>query len=317
MKKRLLSLSAVALTALSSFALEVGEFVYTPQGRFQITDATNAFTGVIGTGFSGFESVGDAVVNETFTFGTDDAVGSYLQSLSTLENTKGMSYKMQLQGGETYVVSFKVASSSVLSSHNQICSHAGTTGMNKISVFSTAENYADEVITWYSAAETITPEWTTCAFAVQDVDAASAYFIDFVGMNENVKVADIQIQKASQVADIREKDYAVGLLTAYKDTFKEWTEELEEETGLDELLDGLSLIKETSTQGALDALVVDVPAVLTSVRVYMDDLFKSNPNSKLPVGKRDDNQKVSGLFSLLPRGMRGIRQAEKSYTDSY
>ena len=317
MRKRLLFSVAAAMTALSSFALEVGEFVYTPQGRFQITDATNAFTGVIGTGFSGFESVGGAVVNEAFTFGTDDAVGSYLQSLSTLENTKGMSYKMQLQGGETYVVSFKVASSSVSSSHNQICSHAGTTGMNKISVFSTAGNYTDEVNTWYSAAETITPEWTTCAFAVKDVDAAKAYFIDFVGMNADVKVADIQIQKASQVADIRVKDYTVGLLTAYKNTFKEWTEELEAETGLNEMIESFSVIKETSTQGALDALVLDVPTVLASVRVYMDDLFKSNPDSKLPVGKRDDKAAVSGLFSLLPRGMRGIRVDSKTYNDSY
>lgn len=60
MKKRLLLSAAVALTAMSGFALENGDYVYAPQGRFLITgsagDVTlnltnlNDFTAVISEG---------------------------------------------------------------------------------------------------------------------------------------------------------------------------------------------------------------------------------------------------------------------------
>ena len=52
MKKRLLFAFMAMCTVVSSFALTKGEYVYTPQGRFQITgdnlNANSAFTDLSG-----------------------------------------------------------------------------------------------------------------------------------------------------------------------------------------------------------------------------------------------------------------------------
>jgi hypothetical protein len=66
MKKRLLSLAAVALTTLSGFAFEEGEIVYTPQGKFQITSSDNICTnGLFAEGTDGWNSLEGEETPET------------------------------------------------------------------------------------------------------------------------------------------------------------------------------------------------------------------------------------------------------------
>ena len=243
MKKRLLSLSAVALTALSCFALEVGDYVYTPQGRFKITEDANAFTGAIGGTFDGFNVVSETKsIEDMFTTGTDETVGTYFQTLETAANTDGMAYKMNLSAGETYVVSFKAKSSAVVGIHDVACEHMNVnpTGMNKIAVFSTASDagVAGELVDNYSQDNMITTDWTTFSYAISDVDASKDYYLEFLGLNSSVTIADIQIKKATQVVDNRKIEYMKNYIEAYLN-LKEWSEAEEEETGLNENYDVL------------------------------------------------------------------------------
>ena len=87
------------MTSLSSFALGLNDFIYTQNGRFQIMDATNNFTGSI-QGFSGFSAIyndGSTKVDSLFVTGQDATVGDYFQSNINVPYTEGLISKLDLR----------------------------------------------------------------------------------------------------------------------------------------------------------------------------------------------------------------------------
>ena len=115
MKKRLLFALMAMCAAISGFALSEGEFVYTPQGRFQITganlNANNAFQDMTGwTVLSATEGVTLAdkfIINAN---GLTEGINSVV-SLDATE-TEGMYFKFEpTDVGAAYVVSYKLKGS--------------------------------------------------------------------------------------------------------------------------------------------------------------------------------------------------------------
>ena len=110
MKKRLLLAFMAISASMSSFALSQGEFVYTPQGRFQITganlNANSAFQTmdrwtVIGEG----KTLADLFI--TNADGYAAGINSVVSTAATAG--EGMYYKFEpTDAGSTYVVSFKM-----------------------------------------------------------------------------------------------------------------------------------------------------------------------------------------------------------------
>lgn len=309
MKKKLLLLAAVAMSSLSSFALEEGEFVYTPQGRFQITSSTNEFVGTIGSSFDGFSvvSVEGKTIADLFTAAEDDVVGTYFQTIETAANTDGIAYKMALGAGETYVVSFKAKSSSVMGIHDVACDHMNVNpvGMNKIAIFSTAmgEGASGTAVDNYSKDNMITTEWTTFCYAISDVDASKDYYIEFLGLNSGVEIADIQINKAFQVMDKRKQDYYVKLVDAYLG-LKEWNADEEGETGLEENLETLKSFDEntstTDLNETINSLLEGINTIVT--KKYLDNWLGtevSNTFGSQSIGNRSTNV---GIWTLSPSG---------------
>lgn len=317
MKKRLLLSAVAALTALSSFAIEAGEYVYAPFGRFKVTGTTNLFGGTIGSGFSGFESVGTSEITTDFASGTDEEAGIlYLQAPASLDKANGMSYKLPLSAGKGYVVSVKMkANNGLLATHNTLCDHG--TSLNKVSVFSTSGAYTDELDTVFSEPVAVTGEWTTYNIGIPQVDATKSYYLDFVGLSSDLLVGDIQVKEATQVADKRQRDYYLSLAQAYHDAIPDY-DSMAEDFGLEETMYYLQNMTDDATQAYLDDKVTTLKNVLVNFRSgLMDDFFAAEPNSKLPEGGRDDNKSTLGYFKVITRGMRGIRESSSVYHTSY
>ena len=98
--------------AVSGFALEQGEFVYTPQGRFQITganlNANNAFQDM-----SGWTAIGEGKTLADLFITNADGLSAGFNSVQSTAATatagEGMYFKFEpTDASAAYVVSFKM-----------------------------------------------------------------------------------------------------------------------------------------------------------------------------------------------------------------
>lgn len=305
MKKHLLLLFTAAMTSLSSFALGLNDFIYTQNGRFQIMDATNNFTGSI-QGFSGFSAIyndGSTKVDSLFVTGQDATVGDYFQSNINVPYTEGLISKLDLPAGN-YIVSFKLKSGAITSA---IPSGGTFAGMNRIRLVSVAKDATvtsanvDEIVASYESGLTIGTEWATYGFDVE-VDPSNDYYLEFLGMQSQVTVADIQIQEAMQVADLRQRDYMINFINAYK-SVKQITEEQDKEFGLTENLEVLESIDETSSQEELDEVIVSLDEAILGMRGLMDSWLSDKDNSTFPAGFTCNNRSTDcGIWTTNPSG---------------
>lgn len=306
MKKRLLLSSVVALMGLSSFAFEANELVYTPQGRFQITEAANKFTGSIAnfSGFTGMKGNQGAELSTLFQTGTEESVGDYFQSASTVVDSIGMATKLPLEIGSTYVVSFKVKADA-LTSAIPSANEPTMQGKNRIALYSTemGKTADSTVVAEFHSGFEIGTEWTTVSFAVNGVEAAD-YYLAFLGMSSDVYVADIQVQKAQQVADMRNRDYIINLANAYMN-MNDWTEDELAECGLAENLPPFEELSETATQAEYDEALENLLGSLTGeggIVDYMQNWLGTDPYNVLAgIGKRiSDKGTDLGIWTSTP-----------------
>jgi hypothetical protein len=111
MKKRLLFAFMALCASVSGFALEQGEFVYTPQGRFQITgqnlNANNAFQNM-----DGWTVIGEGkTLNDKFNTNANGLADGLNSVVSVDGETldEGMYFKFEpTDASAAYVVSFKM-----------------------------------------------------------------------------------------------------------------------------------------------------------------------------------------------------------------
>ena len=226
MMKRLLFCALSALFAFSASAIQKGDYVYTPQGRFLITGDNNLM-GNAGS-FANLDgwSVVTAAAHEladNFAVGTEEGSGlSYAQSLVNTVG-EGMKYtNSSLDAGTTYVISYKMKNSAdpaptMPQTTATNATHAGAG--NLATVTGTIE---EDVVTYNTPAE-ISSDWITYCYAIEGDGKARTLDISFTAMNTNVLIADIQILQAQKVADDRDaKAKADYILSIYNLT--DWSQ---------------------------------------------------------------------------------------------
>ena len=205
--KRLLLCAVSALFAFSANAVQKGDYVYTPQGRFQITGDVNLM-GNAGS-FASLEgwSVVTAAEHEladNFTVGLDTA--SQVRYAQSLVNTvgEGMKYtNSTLDASATYVVSWKLRNAAAVAptmplTTATLAAHAGAG--NLVTVTGTNISDATDVVT-YNKADEIGSDWVTYCYAIVGDGKARTLAISLTAMKTDVQIADIQILQAQQVAD--------------------------------------------------------------------------------------------------------------------
>ena len=224
--KRLLFSALTALCAFSANAA-VGDYVYTPQGRFMITSETDLMNGAgafTSETLDGWQVLPDtAKIADQFAVGVDGGV-NYAYSLQSDVN-EGMKFTTaNLDPAKTYVVSYKMRNAvesapsfPLFTMLEPSASHQN--GANVVSITGAVDE--TNVVTYNAGTETTT-DWVTYCFAIEGDRQQRTLTISLNSMSTTLQIADMKIVEAVKVADDRDAklkaDYA---LAAYNLT--DWT----------------------------------------------------------------------------------------------
>lgn len=306
MRKRLLSAFMAMCAAVSGYALEQGEFVYTPQGRFQITganvNANNAFQD-----FTGWTVVSAAEKTLADNFNINaNGYADGLNSVASLDATagEGMYFKFEpSDAGATYVVSYKMKGATAVSI--RVKTVAVSTNLVKVEGNSDNVYGGENDVLVANTAEELTEEWQTFNYAIVGDGTARSYFISFTGIDTSIEIADLQIAPAMQFADLRQRDAMLEKLNVYKNCYN-WPASLLEDYAIDEAITNLQSIGVESGQGELDDLLTASQEILDEfIKANMDDYLAGGSNlDYLPnnVGKQGSKVSSYGIWSCLPAG---------------
>ncbi|MDE6011279.1 MAG: hypothetical protein K2G91_00840 [Prevotella sp.] len=320
MKKRLLlSLMAMCM-AVAGFALSNGEFVYTPQGRFQIT-GENLNTNSAFNDFAGWTLVSasaDKTLADQFNINGNGAPGGG-NSVQCLDATagEGMYFKFEpTSASDSYVVSFKMKGAALDNTRTKINDGVDE---NVVKVFGDTDGtYADatdEVVC--NTAEELTEDWQTFNYAIVGDGTARTYFISFTSIATTIEIADLQIAPAMQFADLRQRDAMLEKLNTYKNAYN-WDAALLDDCGYNEIIAGLEAIGDENGQEELNELLDTANEILTEfLNANMDDyLAGANRDSYFDTW-RTKIQKWNeiGAWTVLPVGRGFWEKAEQVCAD--
>ena len=295
MKKRLLFAMMAMASAVSGFALETGSFVYTHQGRFQITgeniNANSAFTDL--TGWTLVSAVDGKELKDQFVVNG----GGYADGINSVQSTdatagEGMYYKfVPTSASDTYVVSFKMKGS--FAETTRIKTNALSTDLVRVKGNSGADFGADSLdYICFNTAEELSEEWQTFNYAIIGDGTARTYYISFTGMATDIQIADLQIAPALQFADLRKRDAMLNKLKAYRDAYA-WDAAVLEEYAMTETIANLEALGDESSPAELDELLTTAEEVLAEfLDKNMDDYLAGNNDNYLKTW-RAKTQKAS------------------------
>ena len=281
--------------AVSGFALENGEFVYTPQGRFQITgdnlNANSAFQD-----FTGWTLVtaaeGKTLADQFNINGNGYAPG--ISSVQSLDATagEGMYYKfVPTSAADVYVVSYKMKGAFATSI--RIKTNALSTNLVRVKGNSGEDFGADSLnYVCFNTAEELGEEWQTFNYAIVGDGTARTYYISFTGIDSSIEIADLQIAPAMQFADLRQRDAMLDKLNAYKNCYN-WSEDVLSEYSMNDAIEGLKAIGDESGVDELNEVLETAEAVLDEfLNKNMDDYLAGNNDNYLKTW-RTKTQKAS------------------------
>ena len=293
---------------VSGFALEKGEYVYTPQGRFQITgdnqNANNAFNNL--DGWTLISASAEKTLADVFSI-NGNGLSEGMNSVVSLDATtsEGMYFQfVPTSASETYVVSLKmkgtVTSTTRLTNEGFNGSNAslGDVLNNCVKIEGNSDNVyggtTDVVVA--NTAEELTEDWQTFNYAIIGDGTTRTYYFIFKGMETTVEIADLQIAPALQFADLRQRDAMLEKMNAYKNIY-DWTSDLLDEFAMNETIANLEAIGDESGQSELaDELVIAQEVLDEFVKANMDDYLAGNNDNYLGIKTTDGNtQKVSNL----------------------
>ena len=316
MRKRLLFALMTMCVAVSGFALTEGEFVYTPQGRFQITganlNANNSFQD-----WSGWTVIA-AADNVTLADKFNTNANGYAEGLNSVVSldataSEGMYFKFEpTDAGASYVVSFKMKGAVLDNIRTRVPGdgYHSTGAMEKDNLVKVAGNSAheygntdDEVIC--NTAEELTEQWQTFNYAIVGDGTSRTYFISFTSMATTIEIADLQIAPAMQFADLRLRDAMLEKMNMYKNCYA-WDAAVLADMGYDEAIANLEAIGDENGQPELEEQ-------LATAQEILDDFLKEMMDDYLEGGTKDYNylgigvdkmQKVNtiGIWNCIPSG---------------
>ncbi|MBR1548088.1 MAG: hypothetical protein IJ637_05120 [Prevotella sp.] len=305
MRKKLLFSLLASCVAVSGFALSQGEYVYTPQGRFQIIgdniNANSAFNDF--AGWTILSASADKSLAEQFNInGNGYAEG--INSVQSLDATvgEGMYYKfVPTSASDSYVVSFKMKGTALANTRVRIPGDGNYRADNLVKVFGNSVGDVNDIsdtvdLVVCNTAEELTEEWQTFDYAITGDGIARTYFIYFTGMAESIEVADVQIAPAMQFADLRQRDAMLKKLKVYADSYN-WAEGLLDDYGMTEAIANLESVGDETGVAELDEFLETAKEVLDEfLKANMDDYLAGNSDNYLGIKTTSGNtQKVSNL----------------------
>ena len=295
----------------SSFALEVNECVYTPQGRYKITGANVASSNFVS--FDGWTVVtaSEQAIDANFSLVQDGDIWC-AQSLSATAG-EGMSFKFVPSSADgVYVVSYKMKSDEQTS----IRVKTDVLQTNLVTITGVGEGIDPIVV---NKAEHVTQDWQTFNYAIVGDGTARTYTISFTGMATNIKIADLQIAPAAQIADLRQRDLMLEKMKAYRDVY-DWPADVLDEVGYNETIENLQSVNDETSQADLDDMLATANEILYGeggfLATNMEDYLARNSWNKFDYwpGKKQ-KQSTWGDWNVLPSGRGFWENESQGYPD--
>ena len=276
MKKRLLFAFMAMCVAVSGFALEKDEFVYTPQGRFLITGANVASSNFADwTGWKVTSATEGKTLDDIFTL--SEGVATSIDATAG----EGMYFKFEPTSAfDTYMVSYKMKGAFATSI--RIKTNAISTNLVRVKGNSGADFGADSLdYICFNTAEELSEDWQTFNYAIIGDGTPRTYYISFTGMDTSIGIADLQIAPAAQVADLRQRDAMLEKINTYKNCYA-WDAALLEEMSINEAITNLESIGDTNSQAELDEHLTTAEEILDEfLKANMDDYLAGNNDNYL------------------------------------
>lgn len=220
MKKRLLLSFAAVIGAMTSFAYNVGDYVYTNTAKFKVI-GENILTNGNFANYDGWKDYADGALNSDYwsiEAGASEDGGNVIQCINGAADQTGnyMYQAVPYESGRSYIITFKVkgvapvTSSITPQTTNYIDVYANADGsLNK-----TADNFCQVATT-----DAITAEWTSYSYSFTDTitGGSTGYIVVTFGqLTEGTQVSDVEVREVTQVFDTRISDrelaYAEALL---------------------------------------------------------------------------------------------------------
>ena len=233
MNKRLLISFAAIMGAMTSFAYNVGDYVFTHDAKFKVVGDNLIANGNFASNYEGWKDYSDGALSPDYwsieTGATEDGNGNVIQSANGGADLTGnyMYQAVPFESGKTYVVTFKMkgvepgTSSITQKTSNYVDVFANADG----TVSKTADRFQQVATT-----DALNAEWTSYSYSFTDTvtGGSTGYIVvSFGQLTQGTQISDVEICEVESVFDTRISDkeiaYAKSLLAL--DEFKNGRDE--------------------------------------------------------------------------------------------
>lgn len=295
MNKRLLISFAAIMGAMTSFAYNEGDYVYTHDAKFKVVGENILTNGNFSANYDGWKDYADGALSPDYwsiETGAAQDGGNVIQSANGGADLTGnyMYQAVPFESGKTYVVTFKMkgvepgTSSITQKTSNYVDVFANIDGTTS----KTADRFQQVATT-----DAISAEWTSYSYSFTDtVSGGSTGYIvvSFGQLAQGTQISDIAINEVEQVYDSRIADkeiaYAKSLLAIEdfkngRDVFMGVLEGIEaafKSSEMDDVAaaeDALKSFVEAETI-FLDANSYDVSSMIDSKALWRTKIQKAN-----------------------------------------
>ncbi len=296
MNKRLLLSFAAIMGAMTSFAYNVGDYVFTHDAKFKVVGNNLIANGNFASNYDGWKDYADGALSPDYwsieTGAAEDGKGNVIQSANGGADLTGnyMYQAVPFAQGKTYVVTFKMkgvepgTSSITQKTSNYVDVFANADG----TVSKTADRFQQVATT-----DALNAEWTNYSYSFTDTvtGGSTGYIVvSFGQLTQGTQISDVEIREVESVFDTRISDkeiaYAKSLLAI--DDFKNGRGDFQ---GVLEYIEGAfgsSAMDDPSTaedalknfvdaeNTFLDANSYDVSSMINSKQLWTTKIQKAN-----------------------------------------
>lgn len=296
MNKRLLLSFAAIMGAMTSFAYNVGDYVYTHDAKFKVVGDNLIANGNFASNYDGWKDYADGALSPDYwsieTGAAEDGKGNVIQSANGGADLTGnyMYQAVPFESGKTYVVTFKMkgvepgTSSITQKTSNYVDVFANADG----TVSKTADRFQQVATT-----DALNAEWTSYSFSFTDTvtGGSTGYIVvSFGQLTQGTQISDVEIREVESVFDTRISDkeiaYAKSLLAIEdfkngRDEFSGTIERVEgffktpasdDPSGAAEAINSFVLAE----NAFLDANSYDVSSMINSKQLWRTKMQKAN-----------------------------------------
>ena len=296
MNKRLLISFAAIMGAMTSFAYNVGDYVYTHDAKFKVVGENLIANGNFASNYDGWKDYADGALSPDYwsieTGAAEDGKGNVIQSANGGADLTGnyMYQAVPFESSKTYVVTFKMkgvepgTSSITQKTSNYVDVFANADG----TVSKTADRFQQVATT-----DALNAEWTNYSYSFTDTvtGGSTGYIVvSFGQLTQGTQISDVEIREVESVFDTRISDkeiaYAKSLLAIEdfkngRDEFSGTIESVEgffktpasdDPSGAAEAINSFVLAE----NAFLDANSYDVSSMINSRQLWRTKMQKAN-----------------------------------------